>query len=62
MCVNFPFWLAGLISGSVLVFCWTCNSYNLKNMKAPRLMRATLAVWIVNIAIGTIIFFTMPSY
>lgn len=56
-----PFGAAGLILGGYLVVRWARNNFSLQNMKAPRLMRATLVLWVVNIVLGAVIFFTMPS-
>jgi uncharacterized membrane protein YozB (DUF420 family) len=58
---HIPFGIAGLILGGFLVGRWARNNFSLRDMKAPRLMRATLSLWVINIVLGAVIYITMPS-
>ena len=59
--IHIPFGILGLFLGAFLVFRWARNEYQIKNMKATFLMRATMFSWVINIILGTAIYFTMPS-
>ena len=59
--VHIPIGIAGFALGSYLVARWARNGFRTTNMKATWLMRSTMALWIASIAIGIVIYFTMPS-
>jgi uncharacterized membrane protein YozB (DUF420 family) len=59
--IHIPFGILGLFLGGFLVVRWARNEYTLKNMKATILMRATMFCWVINIILGTTIFFTMTG-
>jgi len=59
--VHIPIGIAGFTLGSYLVARWVRNGFRTTNMKATGLMRSTMALWIASIAIGIVIYFTMPS-
>jgi uncharacterized membrane protein YozB (DUF420 family) len=59
--VHIPFGILGLGLGALLVIKWARNDYNVNNMKAPWLMRATMVSWVANVVLGAAIYFTMPS-
>jgi hypothetical protein len=59
--IHIPLGMLGLGLGAYLVLRWAKNGYKLANMKATGLMRATAVAWIANVAVGAMIFFSMPS-
>jgi len=59
--IHIPFGIIGLFLGGYLVVRWARNDYKFNNMKATFLMRLTMFSWVVNIILGTTIYFTMTS-
>jgi hypothetical protein len=59
--IHIPFGILGLFLGAFLVIRWARGGYTLKNMKATWLMRVTMFSWVINIILGTTIFFTMTG-
>ncbi len=59
--IHIPLGTAGLIIGGILVARWARNDYKLTNMKAKWLMRSAAVLWISNVVLGAVIFFTMSS-
>jgi uncharacterized membrane protein YozB (DUF420 family) len=58
---HIPFGIAGLALGGWLIGRWAYNDFSLKEIKAPRLMRATFSMWIITIVLGIVVFYSMPS-
>ena len=59
--IHIPLGLAGLVLGGFLVIRWARNEYKLTNMKAKWLMRSTAGLWVMNVLLGSVIYFTMSS-
>lgn len=59
--IHIPLGLAGLVLGGFLVMRWARNDYKLTNMKAKWLMRSTAVLWVMNVLLGSVIYFTMSS-